>query len=164
MLLLLATISIIGCQRNSPTMTRTPLSFYVVSEQKVQGGRFIDAPDFPKLGYIATTPDLVISRLEQVMPDVSREQGTMVDKDGKETVLPLRSRPAVIIRMSPEDAKKFTALTEKAIGKQVLMMLGETPLIAARVHSPIPTQSLIITLDEKGENKRIENELKKLVQ
>ena len=162
-ILCLTAVLLFGCRPVSPNATSTPLSFYVVSEEKVEGGRFIDTPDFPKLGYIAATPDLVIARLEAVAPDVSRRQDVMVDKDGKETVMPLQTKPALIIRMRADDAKKFTTLTEQAVGKRVLIMLGETPLIAPMVLSPIPTQSLILTLGDKTNNKKIEDELKRLV-
>src|SRR5438477_9348318 len=30
-----------------------PLSIYVVSAAKIEGGKYFDTPDFPKLGYIA---------------------------------------------------------------------------------------------------------------
>lgn len=134
-----------------------------MSEEKVEGGRFIDTPNFPKLGYIGATPDLVVARLGAVVSDVSRQKDVMVDKNGKQTGLPLRTHPALTIRMRADDAKKFTALTKKAVGKRVLMMQGETPLIAPRVESPIATQSLILTLGDKTDNKKIEDELKKLV-
>ena len=159
----LTAVLLLGCRPASPSAASTPLSFYVVSEEKVEGGRFIDTPDFPKLGYIAAAPDLVIARLEAVAPDVSRRQDVMVDKDGKETVMPLQTKPALTIRMHADDAKKFTTLTEQAVGKRVLIMLGETPLIAPMVQSPIPTQSLILTLGDKTDNKKIEDELKRLV-
>ncbi len=163
----IAAMFLSGCDRPSSDAGTSgdsvPLSFYVVSDEKIEGGQFIDTPDFPKLGYIAGAADLVITRLEAVVPDVSRQQDVMVDKDGKQTVMPLRTRPALTIRMRSEDAKKFSALTEQAIGKRVLLMLGATPLIAPRIQVPISTPSLILTLGDKTDNKKVEDELKKLV-
>jgi hypothetical protein len=65
--------------------------------------------------------------------------------------------------MRADDAKKLTAITKKAVGKQVLLMLGDTPLIAPKVVDPISTQSLILTLSDETHKKKIEDELKKLV-
>ena len=52
-----------GCQSRQPA---TPLSLYIVSTEKIDGGRYIDTPAFPKLGYIAASPDLIITSIEQV--------------------------------------------------------------------------------------------------
>ena len=93
-----------GCRSNVPS---TPLSFYTVSEEKIDGGRFIDTADFPKLGYISAAPDLVITRLAEVLA----ETGT--------------TGPELDITMRPEDAKKFEALTERIVMKKVLLMLGD---------------------------------------
>ncbi len=166
-LLSTAAILLSGCSRPSSDAetsgSTVPLSFYVVSEDKIEGGQFVDTPDFPKLGYIANAADLVVTRLEAVVPDVSRQQDIMVDKTGKETVMPMQTRPALTIRMRAEDAKKFSMLTEQALGKRVLLMLGDTPLIAPTVQVPISTPSLILTLGEKTDKRKVEDELKKLV-
>jgi preprotein translocase subunit SecD len=162
-----AVIFLLGCGHHwsdtDTTGSSVPLSFYVVSDDKIEGGQFIDTPDFPKLGYIASAADLVVTRLEAVVPDVSRQQDVMVDKDGKETVMPLQTRPALIIRMRSEDAKKFSTLTKQAVGTRLLLMLGSTPLIAPMVQAPISTTSLTLTLGDNTDGKKVEDELQKLV-
>jgi len=162
-ILSIATALIAGCGSSSSDVTSDPLSFYVVSEGKIEGGRFIDTLDFPKLGYIAAAPDLVVTRLQAVVPDISRERSVMVDKDGKRTVEPLRERAAFHIRMHPAEARKFTALTEQAVGKRLLVMLGDSPLIAPRVMSPISTESLFMTFGENADTNKIEHALKRLI-
>jgi hypothetical protein len=156
------TFLLFGCRDNGSIATDAPLSFYIVSAEKIEGGRFIDTPDFPKLGYIPTVPALMLTKLEAVIADVSREQVVMVNKDGKETVEPMKKRAALYIRMRTDDAKKFTALTEQAVGKHVLLMLGDTPLIAARVMTPIATQDLQLTFGEQSDAKKIEDALRRL--
>jgi hypothetical protein len=160
-------ILISGCGRPSSDAdtsgSSVPLQFYIVRDDKVEGGQFIDTPDFPKLGHIASAPDLQIIRLDAVVPDVSRQQDVMVDGSGKETVMPLQARPALTIRMRPEDAKKFSVLTEQAVGKRVVLMLGDTPLIAPMIQAPISTPSLILTLGDKTDQQKVEDELKRLV-
>lgn len=157
-----ATALLAGCGSSS-NVTITPLSFYVVSEGKIEGGRFIDTPDFPKLGYIAAAPDLVITQLKSVVRDISGEQSVMVDKDGKRTVEPLRERAALHIRMHAAEAQKFTTLTGQVVGKRLLVMLGDSPLIAPRVMSPISTESLFMTFGENADMNRIEHALKTLI-
>jgi hypothetical protein len=150
-LLSLTGFCLFGCRRESPVFTGVPLSIYIVSEEKIDGGRFIDTEEFPKIGYIAATPDLAITRLD------------MVSTNGQKTSAPVKQRVELIITMRPEDAKKFTAITDKATGKRLLLMLGDTPLIAPMVRGPIPTQSIVLTLGDKVDQKKIEDGLKKLV-
>ena len=138
-----------GCRHDSSNGTSVPLSFYVVSDQKIEGGRFIDTPDFPKLGYIAATPDLVVKRLESVTLDASPPFS--------------ETRPAVSIAMCPEDAPSFTALTERAIEKKLLLMQGGTPLIAPRVKARIATARLMLTFGNGTDPKKAADDLKKLV-
>ena len=162
-MLSVGTALLAGCGGSSSEATSDPLSFYVVSEKKIEGGRFIDTADFPKLGYIAAAPDLVVTRLEAVAPDISREQSVTMDKDGKEAVGPWRERAGFHISMHAAEARKFNALTEQTVGKQVLVMLGDSPLIAARVMSPISTGRLFMTFGENADINKIEHALKKLV-
>ena len=145
-----AVVLLAGCRRESSNRASVPLSFYVVSDQKIEGGRFIDTPDFPKLGYIAGTPDLVVTRLESVALDVSPPFS--------------ETRPAVSIAMCSQDAPSFTALTERAIDKKLLLMQGDTPLIAPRVKARIPSASLMLTFGEGTDPKKAADDLKKLVQ
>ena len=139
-----------GCRRDSSNRNPVPLSFYIVSDHKIEGGRFIDTPDFPKLGYIAGTPDLVVKRLESVALDVTPPFS--------------ETRPAVSIAMCPADAPSFAALTERAIDKKLLLMQGDTPLMAPRVKARIPTASLMLTFGQGTDPKKAADDLKKLVQ
>ena len=47
------------------TDEKPTLAFYVVSKEKIEGGRFIDTKAFPKLGHIAAKPALVITPLKE---------------------------------------------------------------------------------------------------
>jgi preprotein translocase subunit SecD len=162
--ILLASVSLLASRGYSATDTKSgALTFYVVSEKKIDGGRFIDTPDFPKLGYIAAKPDLVITQLVAVSETVAHSSMGKIGKDGKLTETPLPDQPALIVRILPADAQKFESLTEQSIGKRVLLMVGDTPLIAPVVHSPISTQSFQITIGERSDQKVIEDALKKLV-
>ncbi len=158
-ILSLATLFLLtGCQQKNAA--GVPLSFYIVSEEKIDGGQFIDTPDFPKLGYIHATPDLIITKLESV-DSGSPSPSIMLDKDEK--VVSSNSVPTLSILLNSDDAKKFSSLTEQAVGKRLLTMLGDKPLIAPRVPSPISTPKIQLILSEQTDQKKIENELKQLV-
>lgn len=151
----LATLFLLtGCQQKSAA--GVPLNFYIVSGDKIDSGQFIDTTNFPKLGYIHATPDLAITELQSVETNVSQSviSGKKIDQ------------LAVVIFMQQNDAKKFSTLTENAIGKKVLITLGDKPLIAPRIEMPINTPSLQISLgnqaDQNDQNK-IVDELQQLV-
>src|SRR5450432_4082242 len=133
-----------GCQQKAVV----PLSFYIVSDEKVDDGQFIDTPAFPKLGYIHAAPDLVISKIESVAPNTFKGQAIMIDTNGKRTVEPMQEKSALDILMQPDDAKKFSTFTEQVVGKRILIMLGNAPLIAPRIMAPIETPSLQLDLGQ----------------
>jgi hypothetical protein len=161
--ILLAAVALLANRGYSANGTKSAtLAFYVVSENKIDGGRFIDTLDFPKLGYIAAKPDLVIAQLVAVS-ETEAYSNINIGKDGKLEVPPLRDQPALDVQILPADAHKFESLTEQSIGKRVLLMLGDTPLIAPRMQCPIATQSFEITFGKHGNQKAIEDALKKLV-
>ena len=138
-----------GCGRDTSSAANGPLSFYVVHDEKIEGGRFIDTSDFPKLGYIAATPDLVIRRLQSVTTNGS---------------LPFsEARPGVFITLRSEDAPSFIALTERAVGKQLLTMLGDTPLMAPQVREPVRGATLMLTPGVETDSRKQADDLKKLV-
>src|ERR1041384_1779502 len=112
-----------GCVAGRSETTNAPLTFYIVSEQKIEGGKFIDAPNLPKVGYISAKPDLVVTTLL----DVYREKrATSAIVDGK--VVPSQPPPGLAVALRPDDAKRFTALTEKSLGRRLLVALGGRPL------------------------------------
>ena len=161
--ILLAVVALLDCRGYSMTDPQgATLAFYVVSEEKLDGGRFIDTLDMPKLGYIAVKPDLIITQLAGVSETAIHSFMGKIGKDGKVTETPTPDEPALLIQILPTDSQKFESLTERSIGKRVLIMLGNTPLIAPRVEGPISTQSFQITIGRHNRNE-IEDALKKLV-
>ena len=66
------------------------------------------------------------------------------DRDAQRQVPTNASRPALTIVLPPDEAKRFAALTERGIGKRLLVMIGEEPLTAPRIMTPIDTGSMVI--------------------
>jgi hypothetical protein len=125
-ILSLATALLAACSSGSSESIGDSLSFYVVSEDKLEGGRFIDTSHFPRLGYIAAVPDLTVGRLQAVVADVSRQQTVAAGNDGQPIVSPWREHPGFHISMHAPEAEKFAALSERALGRRVLVMLGDS--------------------------------------
>jgi hypothetical protein len=71
-----------GCWAGSAQPTNTPLTFYVVSGKQMTGGRFIDTTNYPKLGYIAAKPDLVVKSLAGVYRAKVADHITHIDDKG----------------------------------------------------------------------------------
>ena len=146
-ILLASTTLVLG---DSPmAQGQASLAFYIVNPQRIDGGRFIDTPDFPKLGYISAVPQLEIKKLETVIPD---ERRTATTAKGS----------TFHIRMTPDDAKQFAVVTEQAVGKQMLIMLGDMPMMAVRVRNPIEGPFLQLHFDEKHDSASIGTALKAL--
>jgi hypothetical protein len=137
-----------GCQSPPPA---TPLTLYIVSTEKIDGGRYIDTPAFPKLGYIAATPDLIVTSIEQVGANEAGMVGHM--------------RPGVVVMLKQDDAEKFAALSQKAVFKKILFMLGDEPLTAPAIMTALDasqTRSLQLTVADKSEQKKVIDDLTKL--
>jgi preprotein translocase subunit SecD len=154
---------IVGLATGHSQTTNALLAFYIVSEEKIEGGRFIDTTNFPKLGYVAAKPDLIITNLVNVYPTERSGYDIIRDKAGNETAVPRQPRESLSIQLSSDDAGKFTGLTEDALGKKLLVMLGEKPLIAPVVRARIQGGHIDIDDINASDLKKIADELKKLV-
>jgi hypothetical protein len=155
-LLLLAIFSL-GCI-SAGCETTNALKFFIVSDQKNEGGKFIDTPTLPNVGYISATADLIVTNLR----DVYREKrATSAIIDGK--VVPSQPPLGLAVALRPADAMRFTALTEKAVGKRLLVTLGDKPLTAPRVVAPIETDRFSIDFTTESELTKTQDELKKLI-
>lgn len=163
-LILLAVAStLFGCGNGPSSPARVSLSFYIVSAQMIQGGQFIDNLDFPKLGYVPAVAALELRELEEVILGTP-ERGVVVnDRAPMASVPRMPTGTTFHVRMTPNDAKRFAAVTKEAVGKQMLVMLGNQPLMVVRVLTPIAGPYLGIYLDEKHDRARIGDALKKLV-
>ena len=157
-----STTLLFGCGDRPSAPVKFPLTFHIVSAQKIEGGRFIDTSDFPKLGYIPAVPALELRQLEDVTPGTSQDRTVIADRAGLESVPAMPRGTTFHIRMTPDDAKRFAVVTEQAVGKQMLLMLGDKPLMAARVMTPITGPSLQLYFDEKHDSARIGDALRAL--
>jgi hypothetical protein len=166
-LISVATISLTACRVAGVETTNMALTFYVISEEKVGGGRFIDTAAIPKAGYIGPVADLVVTNLLDVYPQQSAPLSIMTDTNWNRTVVTNATRPALTIVLPPEEAKRFAALTERAVRKRLLVMVGDKPLTAPVIMMPIETGSMMIEFGGdfggQAEADKVERDLKKLI-
>jgi hypothetical protein len=87
----------------------------------------------------------------------------MPDKDGKDTVLSSDLPQYLVVRLRPEDTKQFLALTERTVGKRLLVMLGDKPLAGWEGNSRFPEAQFEIPFHDPAELKKTEDDLKKLI-
>jgi preprotein translocase subunit SecD len=113
------------------------LSFFVVSDTAIPGGRYIDTAEFPKLGYISNAPSYVLTRLREVSTNDVTEISIM-----DRTSVSTNTSPAVDIRMFRTDGESFAEFTRQNIDRKVLLMLRDKPLLAPMVRAPIETGSI----------------------
>lgn len=154
---LIAVILLSGIASARCATTNSALKFHIVRDQKLEGGKLIDTPKFPKTGYISNLPELVVTNLVDVH---ETEQSTSII-NGK--AVPSRFSSSLTVTLTSDDAKRFSALTEKAVGKRLLVSLGDTPLTAPRVMGKIESDSFSIDLNDEVELKKVHEQIKKLV-
>ena len=130
-----------GCSKQPASQTggaeTNALSFYVVSDTAISGGRFIDTPEFPKLGYISNTPTYVLTKLREVSTNDVTEISIMNQKS-----VSTNTSPAVVVRKFRMDSESFAEFTRQNIDRKVLLMLRNKPLLAPVVRAPIETGSI----------------------
>lgn len=144
--------------------TNALLTFHIISDQKLDGGRFVDTPALPNVGYIGSSPDLVITKLRDVFPQKEAGYAIMGETNGTHRIVPSHPSPSLAVQLQPEDAKGFEALTERALNKRLLVMLGGEPLSAPWVRAPIGGGSFTVSFHSEAELKKTESGLKKLIQ
>jgi len=155
---------VINCWNSYAGGTNVALTFHIVSEEKIDGRGFIDTPALPKVGYIASSPDLMVTKLRDVYSQKEAGYAIMGETNGTHRVVPSHASPSLAVRLQPEDAKRFEALTERALNKRLLVTFGGEPLSAPWVRAPIGGGSFTISFRSQAELKKVEDGLKKLMQ
>ncbi len=138
------------------------LAFYVVSETPVAGGRYVDTAAFPHAGYLSAAPDLQLHKLVKVEPDAMWASFRGETAQVRAAMQARGMRPGLSITLLPEDAAGLTALTKRAIGKQVLLLLDGEPILLAVIQTAIDSESFLITTQTEAEAERYLASLERL--
>ncbi len=115
------------------------VELFVVREDLIDGGRFIDTERFPKLGYISQKADADFTKLREVTVDESKR----LQPNGSQSVV-----WSFGITLMPDDKKRLNSLTETNISKRLLIMVGNRPITAPMIRGPLETGSFRIDCDD----------------
>jgi len=125
------------------------ISYYLVYDSAVEGGRYVDTPEFPKLGFIAENPDLVVARFrDEVVTEQLATNGA-----GDEAVWEF------CFSLYPEDTSRFRDLTEKNLGGRLAIVIAEKIVAAPYVVEPIRDGRVRILCPKKAVAEKIRNRL-----
>jgi hypothetical protein len=110
------------------------MMFFVISDAPKDGWRFVDTTDFPKLGYVNLTPDLVIF-------------------SGRFLLYTDRSDPEkppckVDLELSEPDGETLKNLTTENIGKRIAVCAGPKIVTAPLLQTPIVNGTMMVNLNE----------------
>ena len=97
----LITFSVLSLALSVWADEKSTLAFYVVSPKKIEGGRFIDTKEFPKLGYIPAKPGLGIAELSKV---------TLTKRPG--------DRPNILITLKKEQVGQLADFTGRNVDRK----------------------------------------------
>jgi len=131
------------------------VSFWLVSEEVLPGGRYIDTATLPKLGYIPAVPVMVVRHL------VSLEEGKeeFLNRN-KQTV----EHHLLYLQFTAEDAAAFEKLTAANAGKHLLTMVGDLPVVAPLILGPYSANEIVVASGDKQQHHELRQKLAQLLQ
>lgn len=112
--------------------SRIIIKFFVVKDNPIVDGRYIDTTQFPKTGYIESAPDLTISKVKEV---ITREK-TFTSKEKATTRFYNFG-----ITLTSDDSVRFGLFTKTNISKRILIMVSDDIISAPRIVGSIDTGS-----------------------
>ena len=167
-LAMLAAVSAVWANAHAGT-TNAPLTFYVVSKQRIEGGQLFNRFPFPELGYISSKPDLIVERIKDVssLPESGRPGWAEDRNDGTRKKATIITAERFFFTLHDEDAARLRRLAEKA-GRQsqlVLVLFGDKAINLLRTEDiPAKTQFEVMGNWDRAAVKEIADALKDLIQ
>ncbi|MBI5688144.1 MAG: hypothetical protein HZC54_23980 [Verrucomicrobia bacterium] len=129
------------------------VSFHIVSETNTSESIYIDTSNLPRLGYVSRKPDLLVTEIESL----SRGKTTSI-RDGKQV-----DTPTLAIGLTAKDAIILGNLTKDNLGKQMLVMIADKPIVAPFIHGIIDTGYLLLEVVNESGAADLTVELQKLI-
>ena len=139
-----------AAQAEPPIIAAPPgvaIDFFVVSETKEKGSRYVNNKILPKLGYVKGAPVLQIERLRSVKK-IHTTLSSAVESADKKRRAATTNVPAIEMSLSNSDATAFANLMKRSIGQRILIEAEATPIYAPLVRKVTPTQTLTFSLPD----------------
>ncbi len=164
-LAILAAVTAVWASAHAQT-TNAPLTFYLVSKQRLEGGQLFNRFPFPKLGYISSKPDLIVESIKDVssLPESSRPVWAEDRNDGTRKKLTIITPERFLFTLHDEDAARLRTLAENA-GPQsqlVLVLFGDKAINLWRTDD-IPAKTQFEVMGSRVQVKEIADALKDLI-
>jgi len=116
------------------------IEFFVVNDEPIDGGRYIDTTNLPKLGYVAAAADLTIERfkeitlIEQLETDLKNNQRTNWNFD---------------VTLYEESVSLLKAVTETNVGRRFLIVVEREPILAPLLTSTLERTQIAISVEDR---------------
>jgi hypothetical protein len=145
------------------------LTFYLVSKHRIEGGQFFNRFPFLELGYISSSPDLVVERLKEVssLPESSRSGWAEDRNTGRLSKATIVNVERFFFTLHGEDAAQLGRLADKAERQEqlVLVLFGDRAInLFSTEEIRAKAQFEVIGNWGRAGVKEIADALKKLVQ
>jgi hypothetical protein len=129
------------------------IQLFIVSCDPISDGRFIDTERFPKLGFIQPTPNLAISRVKEV----TLQERTPAGSDNQSHAV-----WSFGIFLTQEDAARLKSMTATNASRKVLIMVGDEPVSAPTVVTPLETGTLVIECSDRRLTESVKKQLARM--
>jgi hypothetical protein len=166
-LAMLAAVSA-ACENAIAGTTNAPLTFYLVSKQRIEGGQLFNRFPVPEPGYIASKPNLIVEHIKDVssLPESSRAGWAEDRNEGTRRKATIITVERFFFTLHDEDAARLRRLAETA-GRQsqlVLVLFGDKAIELLRTEDiPAKTQFEVTGNWGRAGVKEIADALKDLV-
>jgi hypothetical protein len=151
-----------ACHESKPVATPLPsLAFYAVSEEPIEGGRFIDLPGLPKVGYVASAPHLVVTSLDSIITAAVPPVPASFDKNG-DVQAGNSTTPALLLKLHPTDMERLRQLAKELGNRRILVALNNEILMAPSAASLFRGGSVLYPVAEDKNRRRLQDELEKM--
>ena len=138
------------------------IDFYQVSATRTKGAKFINTKSLPKVGYVAGAPALQVERLRSVKKIQTTVTKKIESADGKVRKIS-NTVPAIEMTLSNTDARAFTGLMKKSIGRRILIEAEGTPIYAPLVRDATSATTISFSLADDAQLEEVYRKLARFV-
>lgn len=139
-----------------------PLEFIVIHEKWFENSEPINIESLEIEGFRTNKPNFKVTRLEEIIMRPEKRNWARMKLDGSDKIEGVDDVFAIIIRFDKKAQKGFAELSDRNIGKRILIRIGNRSLLAPYVHDKIDTPSIEITTHDEEKAKNIFDALRKI--